>query len=116
MKTDSFGQGTLGAIRYNDDVIKTIISMALSEVEGIVGIESRAASNLLSRKSDSHINKITMDGKNLTIDLTIAVKYGLSLRDAAQNVQNKVQEKIEAMTDLKVNAVNVTVAGLDIEE
>ncbi len=116
MKTDSSGQGTLGAIRYNDDVIKTMVGMAMSEVEGVAGIESRTASNLLSRKSDSHINKITVDGKNLTIDLAIAVKYGLSLWDAAQNVQHKIQEKIEAMTDLKVNAVNVTISGLDIEE
>jgi uncharacterized alkaline shock family protein YloU len=116
MNTDSSAQDTLGAIRYNEDVIKTMVTMALSEVEGVAAIENRTAGNLLSRKSVSNINKIIMDGKNLTVDLAIVVKYGLSLRDAAQNVQRKVQEKIEAMTDLKVNAINVNVAGLDIEE
>jgi len=113
---DPAEKDSLGVIRYNDDVIKTMVAMAMAEVEGVAGVESRTATNLLSRKSDSHINKITMDGKNLTIDMAIVVRHGLSLRDAAQNVQRKVQEKIEAMTDLKIMAVNVTVAGLDIEE
>ncbi len=116
MKTDPSEQDTLGAIRYNDEVIKTMVNMAMAEVEGVAGIESRSTGNILSRKSDSHINKISIDGKNLTVDLAIMVKYGLSLREVAQNVQCKVQEKIEAMTDLTVNTINVTVTALEMEE
>ncbi|WP_347488187.1 Asp23/Gls24 family envelope stress response protein [Desulfoscipio sp. XC116] len=116
MKTDPLGQNNLGDIRYNEDVLKTMISMALSEVEGVYGMESRSSGNILSRKSISHINKISIEGKNATIDLSIVVAYGLLLRDVAKNVQNKVIEVIETMTDLNVDAVNVTVAGLDIKD
>ncbi|AGL02735.1 Asp23/Gls24 family envelope stress response protein [Desulfoscipio gibsoniae] len=116
MQDNPLEQNDLGVIRYNEDVLKTMIGMTLSEVEGVAGFEGRSSGNLLNRKSVSHINKISIEEKNVTIELSIVVEYGLPLRDAAQNVQHKVREVIEAMTDLYVNAVNVTVAGLDIKD
>lgn len=113
---DPSGKDSLGAIRYNEEVIKAIITMAMTEVEGIAGVESRSTGNILSRKSDSRINKISLEEKNLTVDLSISVKYGQSLQDVAKNAQSKVHEKIEAMTDLTVNAINVNVTALEIEE
>ena len=114
---DSSKQETLGAIHYNDDVIKTMVTMVLNEVEGIATIENRTtAGNLLGRKNNSHINKISVDGKSLTIELTITIDYGLSLMETARKAQQKIKEKIESMTDLTIGAINITISGLDMKE
>lgn len=116
MKSYPSEKNAMGTIRYNEDVIKTMVGMALNGVEGVAGMESRGTGNLLSRKNLSHVNKITMEEKKVSLDLSIVVKYGLPLRDVAQQVQHKVKETIESMTDLNVGSVNVTVSGLDFNE
>jgi len=105
---------SIGSIRYSDDVIKTIISLAVNDVKGVAAVENRMVGGLLGSKTESHVGKINVDGKNLTVDLIIVVKYGLFLKDVAQEVQRKVYDRIESMTDLIVSAVNVTVSGLDM--
>lgn len=116
MKSYPSEQNSLGTIRYNEDVIRTMVNMALSHVEGISGTEGRGSGNILGRKNNSHILKVNVEGQSAVIDLSIIVEYGLLLRDVAQKVQQKVKETIETMTDLQVEAVNVTVAGLDLQE
>jgi len=116
MKIYPSEKNNLGTIRYNEDVLRTMIGIALSQVEGVAGVESRVAGNILARKSYSHINKITVEEKKVSVDISIVARYGMLLRECAQNVQRKIKENIEEMTDLLVAAVNVTVASLDFQE
>ncbi|WP_027366142.1 Asp23/Gls24 family envelope stress response protein [Desulfotruncus alcoholivorax] len=116
MKAYPSEKNSMGTIRYNEDVLRTIVGIALSQVEGIAGVESRVAGNILARKSYSHISKITVEDKKVIVDVAIVAKYGMLLRECAQTVQQKIKENIEEMTDLYVAAVNVTVASLDLQE
>lgn len=114
MKNYPSEHNSLGTIKYNEDVIRTMVNMALSDVEGIGEIEGRSSGKILSRKHNSNINKISIEGKDAVIELSITADYGLLLRDTAQNVQQKIKEIIESMTDLNVRAVNVTITGLNL--
>lgn len=116
MKNYPSEHNSLGTIRYNEEVLRTMVNMALSEVEGISGVDGRGSGNILGRKNYTHVNKINVEENKAVIELSIVVEYGLLLRDVAQQVQQKVRERIESMTDLRVEAVNVTVAGLDLKE
>jgi uncharacterized alkaline shock family protein YloU len=116
MKSYPSEKNAMGTIRYNEDVIKAMVGIALNGIEGVAGIEGRGTGNILGRKYLSHVNKIAVEEKRVSLDLSIVVKYGLPLRDVAQQVQQKVKEIIESMTDLNVGAINITVSGLDINE
>jgi len=108
-------QNRLGSIRYNEDVIRSMVDMALSGVEGVAATEGRAGGGILGHKSLSHINKITVQEKKVVIDLSIVVRYGLPVQDVARRVQQKVRDTIESMTDLRIGGVNITVSGLELQ-
>lgn len=106
----------IGNIRYNDEVLRTMVNLALSEIEGVVGTEARGTGGLLGRKNLSHITGINVQEQRINIDLAIIVKYGLPLREKAREVQQKVGATISSMTGLEVDSVNVVVAGLELDE
>jgi len=116
MKSYSSEQNQMGSIKYNEDVLKTMVGMALHGLEGIAGIEGKGAVGILGRKNFSHINKISVENNKVVIDLSLVVSYGLDLRAKAREVQQKVCETIETMTDLRIGAINVTVANLEFNE
>jgi len=116
MKSYYSEQNQMGSIKYNEDVLRTMVGMALNEVEGVAGTENKVGAGILGRKSYSHINKISVDGNKVVIDLSIVVNYGLDLREKAREVQQKVHDTIKSMTDLQISAVNITISGLEFQE
>ncbi|MCG8400495.1 MAG: Asp23/Gls24 family envelope stress response protein [Firmicutes bacterium] len=116
VKSYSSEQNQMGSIKYNDDVIKTIVGMALNEVEGVAGIDGKGAGGILGRKHFSHINKITVDENRVVIELSLVVNYGLDLREKAREVQQRVKDSLTGMTDLQIGAVNITVIGLEFPD
>ncbi len=116
MKSFSSEQNQMGSIKYNEDVLKTMVGMALQELEGVAGFEGKGAVGILGRKNFSHINKMSVEDNKLILDLSLVVSYGLDLRAKAREAQQKISAAIESMTDLRIGAVNVTVANLEFSE
>jgi len=116
VKSYSSEQNQMGSIKYNEDVLKTMVGMALHGLEGIAGIEGKGTVGILGRKNFSHINKISVEGNKVVIDLSLVVSYGLDLRAKAREAQQKICDTIQTMTDLRIGAVNVTVANLEFHE
>ena len=69
-------------------------------------------------------NKADLDNSNqgvvvksingaLTIDLHIAVSYGVNINTISDSICNKVRYVVESATGLKVSAVNVHIDGLN---
>jgi len=116
VKSFSSEQNQMGSIRYNEDVLKTMVGMALQELEGVAGLEGKGTAGILGRKNFSHINKISVEDNKLILDLSLVVSYGLDLRAKAREAQQKICAAIEKMTDLRIGAINVTVANLEFNE
>ena len=53
-----------------------------------------------------------VDGVNMALNL----KYGYSIPDVCEKVQEKVKNAIENMTGLTVLDVNIKIAGVSLEE
>lgn len=105
-----------GAVMISEDVIVTIVSQAVSEVEGVVGMSTKPGADiidLLGKKSWGKGVRITFGQENnLSIDCNVVFAYGQSVVTVATAVQNAVTNAVESMAGVKVTAVNVNVCGI----
>ena len=100
-----------GAVMISEEVIATIVSNAVADVEGVVSIGT--AKTNLERKLLNKGMKITISETNdVTIDCNIVVNYGTSVIAVANAAQEAAAAAVEAMTGIKPVAVNVNVAGI----
>lgn len=108
-----------GNVKISDDVIATIATVAAENVEGVVKMQSNLKSSvteILGTKNLTHGVKVNVGEKEALIDMYITVEYGLKIVEICRNVQQKVKEAIETMTDLDVVEVNVHISGIAIAE
>ena len=86
-------------LNISEDVIGIIAGLAASEVEGIAGMTLGFVDGinqiLGSNKKYSKGVKIELDGKKVTIDLYVNVKYGVRIPDIAWAAQNSVKSAVE---------------------
>lgn len=109
-----------GNIKISDEVISTIATIAVSEVEGVSGMGGSFAGELaekLGKKSLTKGVKITMEAENdVVLDLNVIMKYGVRIPEVAWNVQENVKKSVESMSGLSVTKVNVRVVGISVEK
>ncbi len=104
-----------GTTTVKDGVVSKIAGMAAGEVEGIRmgGSTSRAAGGILENVTSSQglSRGVSVEvGKVETaIDLTVAVEYGRDIVQLTEQVRNRVAERVETLTGLRVTELNVTI-------
>jgi len=107
-------------LNISEDVIGIIAGLAASEVEGIAGMTLGFVDGinqiLGSNKKYSKGVKISLEGKRVTIDLYVNVKYGVRIPDIAWAAQNAVKTAVENMTGLEVLSVNINVQGITFDK
>lgn len=107
-------------LNISEDVIGIIAGLAASEVEGIAGMTLGFVDGinqiLGGNKKYSKGVKIELEGKKVTIDLYVNVKYGVRIPDIAWAAQNAVKSAVENMTGLDVVAVNINVQGITFDK
>ena len=105
-----------GTVLISEDVIATIVTHAVIEVEGVVGLDVKPGADiieLIGKKNWGKGLKVTIaDDDALTIDCNITVAYGHSVVAVANAVQESVVNALESMTAVKVAAVNVNICGI----
>ena len=107
-------------LNISEDVIGIIAGLAASEVEGIAGMTLGFVYGinqiLGGNKKYSKGVKIDLDGKKVTVDLFVNIKYGVRIPDVAWAAQNAVKNAVETMTGLEVVAVNINVQGITFDK
>lgn len=103
-------------LNISEEVIGIIAGLATSEVQGIAGMSLGFVDGinqiLGGNKRYSKGVKISLEGKKVTIDLFVNVKYGVKIPDVAWAAQTAVKSAVETMTGLDVVAVNINVQGI----
>lgn len=106
----------LGIIKISDEVVGIIAGIAASEIKGVVGMSSGIVggiSQILSGKKNLAKGvKINIEEESASIELYLVIEYGLRIPDIASKVQENVKNTVEALTGLKVSAVNVFVQNV----
>lgn len=109
----------LGEVKIADEVVAIIAGLAAMEVDGVasmVGNATKELVNKLGRKSLSKGVKVDVLEGIVTVSLAMNMKFGYSIKEVTEKVQEKVKAAIENMTGLEVADVNIRVAGVDVPE
>ena len=105
-----------GKILISEDVISTIIAQAVTEVEGLAGLNVKPGADIVDMLGVKNWGKgiKVQIGENdeLTIDCNITIGYGQSVVAVAKNAQDTITSALESMTGVKVASVNVNVCGI----
>lgn len=104
-----------GTMNIADSVIAKIAGITATECMGVLGLASAdAIADLLKRESIDRGVHVVSDGESLQIDLSIIVKYGVSIAAVAENVISTVKYTVENLTGFNVDTVDVIVRGIRV--
>ena len=105
-----------GSVMISEDVIAAIVSHAVTEVEGVVGLSVKPGADiaeLIGKKNWGKGMKITIgEDDSVSIDCNVTVCYGQSVVNVAKAVQESITGAVESMAGVRVAAVNVNVCGI----
>lgn len=110
-------ESAIGIVRISDEVVSVIAGIAADEIQGIVEIPQGVSSNISQilkgkKASSGKAVKVTLEEDKATIELNVAVEYGIKIPEVVSSVQENVKKTVEAMTGLKVDKVNVNVQNI----
>lgn len=108
-----------GNVKISEDVISTIVSVAVLETEGVANLTSSITNDLvglIGKKTASKNINIIFTYDDVEVDVSLLVKFGSTVFDTAKLVQENVKNAVESMTGLNCKVVNVTVSGISFEK
>ena len=108
---------TLGGIHISPNAVATIACQATLESYGVVGLAARNLADGLMKsitRDPSRGITVQYNGEDLDIEIHIIIEYGTRISSVAESVANTVRFHVEKALGLKVNSVNVHVAGLRV--
>ena len=113
-----YERDNLGSVKIADDVMACIAGLAAMEVEGVDSMAGNITRDILSRLSSKNLSKgvrTDINGDEISVDLTLNVKYGYSIPKISAAVQDRVKTALENMTGLNVMRVGVNIAGVNTQ-
>ena len=108
-----------GEVIIADEVIAVITGLAAMEVDGVASMAGNATKELISKLGIKSLSKgvnVAINEDVVVIDATVNLKYGYNIKSVSKKVQEKIKATVENMTGLTVSAVNVRVAGIEVNQ
>jgi uncharacterized alkaline shock family protein YloU len=111
-------QNSYGKIEYSDEFLSNLAGLATMDCYGIVGMSSqKAMDGIVELLKGENLNKgvrIYTENDAIHIGLYIIVEYGVSISAVASNVIDTVKYRVEKITGLNVDKVDVTINGIRV--
>ena len=105
-----------GIIEIADDVVSSIVGLAVTEVDGVAQLSGYITRDLIAKLGKKTLSKgirISYEEKSVLVDVALVIKFGFNIVEVSKNVQEKVKTTLETMTGLTCRQVNVKIAGID---
>ena len=109
----------IGTVKIADDVVARIAALAALEVDGVSALAGGYTSGMIEKINRGNLGKgakVSLDGREAVVDLSIMMGYSYNIQTTCQQVQTKVKTAIQNMTGLNVTDVNVRIAGITMPE
>ena len=109
-------ENTYGKIEFSDNALKQIVGTMVAESYGIVGVSSKGEgiAELLKRDNVAKGVKINVENNKINIELSVIVKYGVSIRTVAENIIDNVRFALSDVTSLEIGSLDVVVQGIRV--
>lgn len=108
---------SLGGIHISPNAVATIAYHATLQSYGVVGLAPRNLADGIVKtitRDPSRGVSVHYNGDVLDIEIHIIVEYGTRINTVAESVTSAVRFQVEKALGLKVNTINVHVAGLRV--
>ena len=105
-------------VKVTEEVISIIAKLAALEVDGVESIGGNASGDLATKlgwKNASSGVSISMNQDMISVSVSLIIKLGVNIPEISKKVQEKIKNAIENMTGLSVEAVDVKVANVKID-
>ncbi len=89
-----------GKVTYNTGIVKGIVVLAVSKVQGVSLKKG-------GKKDKLDFIKINFNGDVITVDVTVDFMYGYNVPDIAFDIQESIKHNVEAVSKYKVSSVDV---------
>lgn len=109
----------IGVVQIADDVVAIIAGLATTEVKGVASMAGNITKDIVSKLGKKNLSKgvkVEVTDDTVVVYVAINIEYGYNVPEVSKKVQDKVKVAIENMTGLNVAEVNVSIAGVDLEE
>ncbi len=106
-----------GELKIANEVVAIIAGLAATEIEGVVSLVGNVTHELIAKLGMKILSKgvnVAVEEGVVTAQIALIVQYGYSVPVVSAKVQDRVKAAIENMTGLKVDAVKVTIAGVNM--
>lgn len=111
-------EGRSGEVQIADEVVAIIAGLAATEVEGVASMAGNITNELVGKLGVKNLAKgvkVEVSTEAVVVDVALNIKYGYSIPDTCNTVQEKIKSAIENMTGLNVAEVNIRIAGVEME-
>ena len=110
---------TNGNINIDDQVIVGYITEEIHKIKGvsrmISSISDSFSKNIFGRDNGMNGVRISRDDNNITINIHNIVYYGYNIPQVSYEIQSAIKNSLENFTGLTVDAVNISIEGIDQE-
>lgn len=107
-----------GDITIDNDAIAVVAGYSAIECYGVVDLVAKSAKEsfgeLFKNRSFARGVKIVSNDNHITVDLSVILKYGVSISAVAESLKSTVKYSVEKFTGMIVDAVNIKVIGVRI--
>ena len=105
-----------GKITISDKTIENFIARVSMDCYGIVEFVPKnlmdAVISFFKFGSNSAGVKVRSIGDRILIDVSVIVKYGVSIKAVVEALKESIKYKVERFTGMIVDTINVTVMGV----
>ena len=112
----------LGEINITKETIRSIVSLNLADVKGVVGSRKTIMKEITDMlKGDTSENEIEEASRNIKVEikdnkplinLSIIIKYGVRIPDIAWDIQSRVKESLTKKLGVDVDEIDIHVQGI----
>ena len=111
--------GGIGEVHIADEVVAIVAGLAATDVDGVASMAGNITNELVGKLGMKNLSKgvkVDVLENVVCVNLNLNLEYGYSIPETCKKVQEKVKTAIENMTGLEVSDVNISIAGVALEE
>lgn len=112
------GNNGHGKVEIAPEVIEVIAGIAASEVEGVSQMRGNFAAGVVERlgkKNHGKGVKVELSDDGIKVDVYCILKFGVSIPNVAQQIQDNIRQALLNMTALEPVEVNIHIVGIQFE-